>query len=189
MAQARRRPRNFGLPSGFASTDLAVLWGSLPAPDRSGLYTLRMVNESGAWKCDFLGLSSATDTTAMTGGGQRSNTSGFARPGLSARLLCDRNGMPKDDRAVALAARVKPALQSKLAEPFGSDEARASTSTAWRPRRSRQGRRRRQSFSVSQQGGNPEFTLEIAKAGGAKAAYLLKLEKVARPVGRRALHQ
>src|SRR4029453_5804164 len=112
----------FGLPAGFAGSDAAVLWGGFQGQGRRGDYFLRMVNEGGAGKVDRFALTSAASTpTAGAGDGPEAEYQRFAARAVGG-LLCDRDAMSKDERAVALAAVLTPALRAKLAEPFGSDK-------------------------------------------------------------------
>ena len=168
----------FGLPAGFAGTDAAVLWGGFQGQGRKGDYSLRMVKEAGAWKVDYFALTSAAHATA--GGPAQGPDAEYQR--FAARavggLLCDWDGMTKDERAVALAAGLTPAFRTKLAEPFGSDrdqgfdynrgklilEAEKVGGGA-------------ESYSITAQAIPTDFRLEVVKAGGAKSAYLLKLAK------------
>jgi hypothetical protein len=172
----------FGLPSGFAAADVAVLWGGFQEQGRKGDYSLRLINESGTWKVDYFALSSAAHSaTAGASEGPEAEYQRFAARAIGG-LLCDKSGMPKDERAMALAAGLTPAFRGKLAEPFGSDkdqgfdynrgklnvEADKIGSGA-------------ESYSTTRQASATDFRLEVTKSGGAKAAYLVKLVKGATP--------
>lgn len=173
---------SFFPPSGFAAADAAVLGGTFMSPERSGHYSLRMVNEGGTWKVDYLAMSSVNVTTVQdVGGGPESEYQRFAARAV-AGLLCDNTGMPKDDRAAALAAGLTPALRAQWAEPFGSDKDQGYDYNRGKLllEAAKVGAGC-ESYGVAQQGADPVFRLEVTKAGGAKAAYTLKLTKGTTP--------
>lgn len=168
----------FGLPAGFAAPDAAVLWGGFQGQGRKGDYYLRMVNEVGAWTVDYFALTSASSMPpAGAGDGRDAEYQRFAARAVGG-LLCDRDAMTKDERAVALAAGLTPTFRAKLADPFGSDrdqgfdynrgklilEAEKIGGGA-------------QSYSITQLSPATDFRLEVVKAGGAKAAHVMKLVK------------
>ena len=109
-------------PPASQGADAAVLWGGFQGPGRKGDYALRLINEGGAWKVDSFALTSASfNGSAGSGGGADGEYQRFAARAFGG-LLCDKSGMPKDSRVLALAACLTPALRAKLAEPFGSDK-------------------------------------------------------------------
>jgi hypothetical protein len=165
----------FALPSGFAGADAAVLWGGFQGPGRKGDYLLRMVNEGGAWKVDHLALTSAPHTAGAAGDGPDAEFQAFAARAAGG-LLCDRDAMPKDERAIALAAALTPAFRANLAEPFGSDREQGFDFNRGKLllEADRIGGGA-ESYATARQG-PAEFRLEVVKAG-AKAAYLLRLAK------------
>lgn len=172
----------FGLPSGFAGGDAAVLWGGFQGQGRTGDYSLRMIHEGGAWKVDYLALTSASFTpSTASGGGPEGEYQRFAARTVGG-VLCDKTGMPKDDRALALAAGLTPALRAKLAEPFGSDREQGFDYNRGKLllEAGKIGGGA-ESYSVAQQGDAPEFRLEVTKPGGAKSNYSLKLLKGTTP--------
>lgn len=172
----------FGLPSGFAGGEAAVLWGGFQGQGRTGDYSLRMIHEGGAWKVDSLALTSAAFTPATaSGGGTEGEYQRFAARAVGG-LLCDKTGMPKDDRALALAAGLTPALRAKLAEPFGSDREQGFDYNRGKLllEADKIGGGA-QSYTTTQQGDAPEFRLEVTRAGGAKSSYSLKLLKGTTP--------
>ena len=88
------------------------MWGPFSSEKSNGGYLLRMVKESGAWKVDYLVLTSANYTAVtLAGSGPDADYQRFAVTAL-AGALCDKNGMPKDDRALAIAAGMAPELRS-----------------------------------------------------------------------------
>ena len=75
-----------------------------------------------AWKVDSFALTSASfNGSAGSGGEADGEYQRFAARAFGGSL-CDKSGMPKDSRVLALAACLTPALRAKLAEPFGSDK-------------------------------------------------------------------
>jgi hypothetical protein len=166
----------FALPAGFAGTDAAVLWGGFQGPGRKGDYALRMIYEGGAWKVDGFAMTSASfSTLSSTGGGADGAYEHLAARALGG-LLCDKTAMPKDARALALAACLTPALRAKLAEPFDSDKKEGfDYNRAKVHLEAEKIGGGAESYATIQQGNGPDFRLEVTKAGGAKATYLLKL--------------
>jgi hypothetical protein len=166
----------FGLPTGFAASDAAVLWGGFQGQGRKGDYFLRMLTEGGAWRVDYFAMTSASSTpTTGAGNSPDAEYQRFAARAF-AGLLCDANAMPKDERAVALAAGMTPALRARLAEPFGSDKEQGFDFNRGKlileAGKVGDGA---ESFSATPLSAPSEFRLEVTKTGGAKAAYLLKL--------------
>jgi len=168
----------FGLPAGFAASDVAVLWGGFQGQGRKGDYFLRMLSEGGAWKVDFFALTSASSSPpAGSGDGPDAEYQRFAARAVGG-LLCDRNAMPKDERALALAAGLTPTLRAKLADPFASDRDQGfdfNRGTLILEAEKMVGGA--ESFSITPLSPPTDFRLEVVKTGGAKTAYLLKLVK------------
>lgn len=173
---------SFFPPSGYAAADVAILTGTFMSPERSGNYSLRMVNEGGTWKVDYLALSSVSPTAApAAGSGPEAEYQRFAARAV-AGLLCDNNGMPKDERSSALAAGLTTTLRAQWAEPFGSDkdhgfdynrgklllEAAKIGSGA-------------ESYTTTQQGSDPVFLIDVTRTGGAKTTFMMKLTKGSTP--------
>jgi hypothetical protein len=172
----------FGLAAGLAGTDVAILWGGFQGPGRKGDYYLRMVSEAGAWKTDFLALTSAANTrSGPPAPGTDADYQHFAARAVGG-LLCDRDGMAKDMRAPALAAGMTPTLRAKLAEPFGSDK-----DTGFDYNRGKLILEAEklgggaESYSAIPQASPNEFRIEVMKTGGTKAAYLLRFVKGSSP--------
>ena len=168
----------FGLPAGFAGPDAAVLWGGFQGQGRKGDYFLRMANVSGAWKVDYFAMTSASSMPpAGAGASPDAEYQRFAARAMGG-LLCDRDAMPKDERALALAASMTPALRAKLAEPFGSDKDQGFDFNRGKLLLEAENLGGgAESYSITPQSAPTDFRLDIAKTGGSKAACLLKLVK------------
>ena len=159
----------FGLPAGFAGADAAVLWGGFQGPGRKGDYALRLINEGGAWKVDSFALTSASfNGSAGSGGGADGEYQRFAARAFGG-LLCDKSGMPKDCRVLALAACLTPALRDKLAEPFGSDKGQGFDYNRGKLllEAEKMGGGA-ESYATIQQGETSDFRLDVTKTGGAR---------------------
>lgn len=153
--------------------DAAVFRGGLVG--KSGGYALRMVNEGGRWKADWLSLSSV----GVKGSAAPAAPDGVLREFAAAAVVeavCDRDVMPRDERVAVVAAGLTPELRARWAPAFGSDKAQGYDYN-----------RGALGLKVSEIGGGAEavtltpagddFRVEVARAGGAKATYLLKLAK------------
>jgi hypothetical protein len=169
----------FGLPAGLAGAEAAVLWGGFQGQGRKGDYFLRMTSEGGAWKVDFFSLASAASAPHPgTGSGPDAEFQHFAARAVGGLLCCDRDAMPNDERAVALAAGLTPALRAKWADPFGSDRDQGFDYNRGKLiLEAEKVGLGAESFSVIPLSTPTDFRLEVARAGGAKGAYLMKLVK------------
>lgn len=171
----------FALPSGFAGVNAAVMSGSFQAADRVGGYRLRLVNEAGAWKVDFLALSSVPAAPGTSGTGPDSEYQAFAAT-AAASLFSDKNAMPRDDRALALAAALTPALRKTWAPPLGSDPDQGfDYNRGALLLKATEIGGGAESFTLSALPATGEFRIEFAKPGGAKTVWLFKLVKGAAP--------
>lgn len=171
----------FGLPSGFTTADAAVLWGSFQAPGRGGEYRLRLVHDGGTWKVDCLALSSVPAVSGTAGSGPDTEYQSFAAS-AAAGLLGDRNALPRDDRALALAALLTPALRQQWAPPLGSDPGQGfDYNRGALLLKAAETGGGAESYTVTALPTPGEFRLEFHKTGSAKAAYLMKLARGAAP--------
>jgi len=166
----------FGLPSGFARSDAAVLGGGFQRPGRKGEYFLRLIDEEGNWKVDYFALTSAAvSSSSKAADGPELEYQRFAARAVSG-VLCDKSAMPRSNLALVLAAGLSPQLRARLAEPFSSDrdqgfdynrgklllEAEKIGGGA-------------ESYATMQEPTLTEFRLEVTRPGGMKASFLLKL--------------
>jgi hypothetical protein len=173
---------SFGLPAGFAGNNAAVLWGGFMSPDRNGGYNLRMVNEGGAWKVDYLSLTSANFTATEAGpGGPESEYQRFAARAV-AGAICDKNGMPRDEQAAVIAAGLTPALRAQRAKPRESDTKDGLDYNSGELQlKAAEFGGGAESYSVTQQGAEPVFKVEVTKGGGAKSSFTMKLTRGTTP--------
>jgi hypothetical protein len=158
--------------------DVAIFRGMFTG----GTYSLRMVKEGDAWKVDWLSMSSANATTVTVGTPPSADPvlQGFAASAMAA-VLCDKDAMPKDDRAAVIAAGMTPALRTSWAEPFGGDKDKGyDYSPAKLGLKIAEIGGGAESVSVSP-AGEATFKVEVTKAGGAKSAYTMKLAKGTTP--------
>ncbi|MBA4063856.1 MAG: hypothetical protein C0501_09115 [Isosphaera sp.] len=156
--------------------DVALFRGALVG--KSGGYALRMVGEGGAWKADWLSLSSVVPTGPDPGTAPDAVLQQFAASAVAA-AVCDKDVMGRDERVAAVAAGLTPALRAQLAPPLEGDKALGYSPP-------------KLGWKLDEIGGKAEaaavtpardaaFRVEVARAGGAKAAYLMKLVKGAAP--------
>ncbi|WP_439625842.1 hypothetical protein [Gemmata sp.] len=151
--------------------DVAVFRGNFTG----GAYFLRMVREGGAWRADWLSLSSVPATGPAAAGGADPLLQAFAATAVAA-AMCDRDALSPEQRTATVAAGLTPALRASLAPPFDGDKAHGFDHSP-----------AQLGLKLSAIGGGAEavsvtpagdgFKVEVTKAGGAKAAYLLKLAK------------
>jgi hypothetical protein len=167
----------FGLPLTATQVgDVALFRGLLVG--KPGGYSLRMVKEGGAWKVDWLSASTVEVKKAIA----VSTTSGDAALQEFAvtavvEAICDQDAMPPPQRHTVVAAGLTTPLRMSWASPLDGDK---TSGYDYSP--SKMG------FKVGEIGGKAEsvsytqtgdgaYVAEVAKAGGAKAAYLVKLAK------------
>ncbi len=145
-------------------------------PGQTGSYSLRMVKEGGAWKVDWLSLSSVDTSVTTSTPTPEGAAQGFA-VGAFVESVADLNGMPKDERAAVIAAALAPTLRTAWAAPFDQDKAQGydynpgkigteavkigGGTTA---------------FTAARVGDLPEFKVERTKLTG-KKTYVVKLVK------------
>lgn len=151
--------------------DVAVFRGSFTG----GTYFLRMVREGGAWKADWLSLSSVPVTAAAGAGGADPLLQAFAAAAIAA-AICDKDALSPEQRTATVAAGLTPALRASLATPFDGDKAHGYD---YGPAQLK--------LKLSAIGGGAEavsvtptgdgYKVEVTKAGGAKSAHLFKLVK------------
>jgi hypothetical protein len=146
-----------------------------------GGYFLRMINEGGAWKVDWLSLTSV-DIQGATLNSSNANTvcEEFAVASIVGTLT-DKDALLKEDRAVVLAAGMTPALKAKWAEPLSSDKEQGfDYNRGLLMQKAAEFSAGVDSISFVQEGNAPVFRVEISRAG-AKKTYIVKLVKGSGP--------
>jgi hypothetical protein len=141
-----------------------------------GDISLRMIHEGGAWKVDWLSLSSARIEGGTLNTSNADTVCQEFAIAATIGLLTDKDALTKEDRAVILATGLTPALKKKWAEPLDSDKAEGyDYNRGSLAQKTLQFGAGVESFSFSQQGNAPVFRVELLHAGGGKTAYLVKL--------------
>ena len=166
----------FGLPlEANQAGDVALFRGGLVG--KPGGYSLRMVKEGGAWKVDWLSASSVeVKGLAASTGNAEAMLQEFATTAVFA-AICDKDAMPREERIVILAAGLTPTLRAKWGPPFDGDKAKGyDYSPAQLGIEAGKIGGGAESVSLTPQG-DAAFRAEVTRAGGAKAAYLVKLTK------------
>jgi hypothetical protein len=171
----------FGLPLKADQVgDVALFRGMLVG--KQGSYSLRMVKEGGAWKVDWLSASTANVTKGVavpTNSGD-AILQEFAATAV-VEAICDQDAMPAQQRNAVIAAGLTPALRTSWASPLDADKtAGYDYSPAKLGFKIGDIGGKAESVSYTQQGDAAYFA-EVTKAGGAKAAYLVKLAKGTNP--------
>jgi hypothetical protein len=156
--------------------DVALFRGSFNG--KPGDIFLRMIVEGGAWKVDWLSVSS----TAIQGPELMNSSNETAGQEFTVAavlgLLTDKAGLPKEDRAVVLAAGLTPALKKKWADPLDSDKTDGyDYNRALLAKKASDFGAGVVSFSFTPQAGSPDYRVELIRDGGAKASFIVKLAK------------
>ena len=158
--------------------DVAYLRGALQKP---GGYCLRLVKEGGAWKVDWLSLTSVENGTLTTAPTPEGAAQGFAVAAF-VETAADLNGMHEGERAAALGAALTPALRTAWAAPFDQDKAAGydfNPAALVRKATSEIGGGT-SAYTATRVGDLSEFKVELTKPTG-KKAYTVKLVKGAAP--------
>ncbi len=175
-----------GMSTGFGPAfhakqtgDAAFIRGGLVG--KQGGYSLRMVKDGAAWRTDWLSASSVEikGAAAVPANDADAIAREFAATALF-EAICDKDAMPQSERWAVIAAGLTPALRKAWADPFDGDKAKGYDYSPTKL-----------GVKVAEIGGNAEslsftpqgdaFRVEVTKAGGAKAAYLVKLVKGTTP--------
>ncbi len=159
--------------------DTAVFRGGLVGKP-NGRYSLRMVKEGNAWKVDWLSLSSVEVKGSSTNPSADAVFQEFATTAI-VEAVCDKDAMPPAERTMVIAAGLVPAFRTKLAPPFGSDKDQGFDFNrgALTLEIAKIGDKAESVFFTPQ--GEAAFKVEVTRAGGAKAAYSVKLAKGTAP--------
>jgi hypothetical protein len=170
--------RGLSLPSMSKQLgDVALFRGTFI--NEPGGYFLRMIREGGAWKVDWLSLTSVEIKDAPE---QKSASvcDDFAVAAIFG-TLADKDALLKEDRALLLGAGLTPALKAKWAEPLPSDKDQGfDYNRGLLMQKAAEYGAGVDSVTIFQQGNGPAFRVEVSRAG-AKAAYIVKLVKGSGP--------
>lgn len=158
--------------------DVAYLRGGLQKP---GGYCLRMVKEGGAWKVDWLSISSVDNGSVTTTPTPEGAAQGFAVASF-VELLTDLSGMPKDERLLVLAAAMTPALRAAWAPPFEMDKPQGFDFNPGKlGTEAVKIGGKTTGYTASRVGDLPEFKVELTKTDG-KKSLTVRLVKGATPL-------
>jgi hypothetical protein len=166
--------RNLSLPYMSKQVgDVALFRGTFIG--NPGGYCLRMIHEGGAWKVDWLSLSSIEIQGNLLNSSKADTVNQeFAVAAIIGTLL-DKNAMSREDRAVLLAAGLTPALKARWAEPLASDKAEGfDYNRGLLAQKAEELCAGADSMAPVQQGNSPDFRVEVTRPGG-KATYSVKL--------------
>lgn len=156
--------------------DVAMFTGVLG--DGSGSYALRMIQENGGWKVDWLSLSSTKVNGASINTAADEIACQQFAVAATIGVLLDREAMSKEDRAEVLAAGLTPALKTKWAEPLGSDRNEGfDYNRGLLAQKASEFARDADSFTLTAVPGTSDYRVEVARRNGSKTAYLVKLVK------------
>ncbi len=169
---------NFGLETKRPEQagNVVYLRGPLQKP---GGYSLRLVKEGGAWKVDWLSLTSVPVEagTTVVPPTPEGAALGFAVAAF-VETASDVSGMPEGERAAALAAALTPALRTQWAPPFEQDKSAGydfNPAALVRKATAEIGGGV-SAYTATRVGDLPEFKVEVTKPAG-KKAYTVKLTK------------
>ena len=150
------------------------------AAGQTGSYALRLVKEGGAWKVDWLSLSSVDTFIVPTPPTPEGAAQTFAVAAF-AESIADLNGMPKDERAAVIAAALTPALRTAWAAPFDQDKNQGyDYSPGKLVTEAIKIGGGTTAFTATRVGDLPEFKVDLTKPAG-KKTYHVKLVKGAGP--------
>ena len=147
--------------------DTVYIRGGLQKP---GGYCLRLVKEGGAWKVDWLSVTSVENGTVATAPTPEGAAQGFAVAAF-VETIADLSGMPRDDRHLVVAAAMTKELRAAWAPAvFDQDKAvgydYGPAKLATEATRIGGGTT---AFTATRVGDLPEFKVELTKPAGKKA--------------------
>lgn len=143
----------------------------------SGGYSLRLLREGGAWKVDWLSLTSV-DVTAAPAPPATPEAAAQDFAALAfVETVADLHGMPKEERAPLIAAAVAPALRAAWAPPFDQDKAQGYDYSPGKIllEATKIGGGT-SSLTATRAGAAPEYTVVLTRPAG-KKTYAVKLAK------------
>lgn len=154
--------------------DTVYIRGALQKP---GGYCLRLVKDGGAWKVDWLSVTSVDNGTVATTATPEGAAQAFAVAAF-VETIADLSGMPRDDRHLVVAAAMTKELRAAWAPAvFDQDKAvgydYGPAKLATEATRIGGGTT---AFTAARVGDQPEFKVELTKPAG-KKTYAVKLVK------------
>ena len=147
----------------------------------TGGYSLRLVREGGAWKVDWLSLTSvdATGPSAAPATAEAA-AQDFAAVAF-AETVADLHGMPNETRAPLVAAAVTPAVRAAWAPPFEQDKAQGyDYSPGQILLQATKIGGGTSALTVARAGAGPDYTVVLTRPAG-KKTFAVKLVKGAGP--------
>ncbi len=162
----------------FQAGDVAVFRGRFTG----GTYLLRMVKEAGAWKTDWLSLSSVDATGTSPAGSATAETQlqSFAATAV-ASAVCDQEAMPREERLAVIAAGLTPAFRQTWAEAFDGDKHKGYDHSPAKLGVKVGGIGNGCRSVAITPTGPGTFQMEVTRTSGEKASYTLKLAKGTTP--------
>jgi|GEM_PF-1753461 len=144
--------------------------------NKTGEYSLRLVKEGGAWKVDWLSLTSVDLTFVAAPPTPEAAAQEFAVVAFI-QTIADHKAMTTETRAPLIAAAMTPALRTAWAPPFDQDKNQGYDYSPAQiiPAATKIGGGTK-SFTLSRVGDLPEFKVELTKPAG-KQTYVVKLVK------------
>ncbi len=174
-----------GLPTQqHQAGDVVLIRGTLSGTrlgKDTGGYSLRLVKQGGAWKVDWLTLTSV-EVTAIPSPPATAEVAAqdFAAVAF-AETVADLHGMPHESRAPLVAAAVAPPVRAAWAPPFNQDKPQGyDYNPATINRRATAIGGGTSSLTVTRVGADPVFTVVFTKPAG-KKSYTVKLVKGSGP--------
>jgi hypothetical protein len=158
--------------------DVAYLRGALQKP---GGYCLRMVKEGGAWKVDWLSITSVDNASVTTTPTPEGAAQGFAVAAFI-ETIADKDTMPTEDRHLLVAAAMTADLR-KAWSPLVFDQDKNAGYDYGPAKLNTEAVKiggKTNAYTASRVGDLPEFRVELTKPEG-KKAYTVRLVKGATP--------
>jgi hypothetical protein len=148
--------------------------------NKTGGYSLRLVKEGGAWKVDWLSLTSVDVAATPAAPTPEALAQEFAVVAF-VETVADLNGMGKDERPPLIAEAMTPALRVAWAPPFDQDKNQGYDYSPGKIgiEATKLGGGT-SSFTAVRVGDLPEFTVVLTKPAG-KKSYTIRLTKGAGP--------
>ena len=155
----------------------AIYWRGAMQP--AGSYSLRLLRDGGAWKIDWLALSTVDGGGPVTAGGADDALAEFAVRAF-VEALADAGAMERNARAAILARGMVPPLRAAWAPPFDADKAQGYDYNPGKLALAATGYAGGTSAIAVAKAGDATYTVELTKPTG-KKVLTVKLVKGATP--------